>query len=100
MWMLKISKGGRSGSGWGNCAKKEFPATVSPEKQPLYALFSNIAIKEGISKAIPPICLSFPKKRSVSRSPSARQKWRSEEHTSELQSRGQLVCRLLLATQT
>src|SRR5690625_6653136 len=26
--------------------------------------------------------------------------WRSEEHTSELQSRGQLVCRLLLAEQT
>src|SRR5439155_8262509 len=26
--------------------------------------------------------------------------WRSEEHTSELQSRGQLVCRLLLAKKT
>src|SRR5690625_5368344 len=25
-----------------------------------------------------------------------KQRWRSEEHTSELQSRGQLVCRLLL----
>src|SRR5690625_6037996 len=28
--------------------------------------------------------------------PTGRRKWRSEEHTSELQSRGHLVCRLML----
>src|SRR3982751_1595494 len=34
--------------------------------------------------------------RSGCRSPSPERRWRSEEHTSELQSRSDLVCRLLL----
>src|SRR5437870_9466677 len=32
--------------------------------------------------------------------PCRRERWRSEEHTSELQSRGHLVCRLLLEKKT
>src|SRR5690625_5738696 len=36
---------------------------------------------------------------ALPRFPTLRLWWRSEEHTSELQSRGQLVCRLLLETE-
>src|SRR5436309_7917046 len=45
-----------------------------------------------------PISTAGTRRRSVcsSRSACARRPWRSEEHTSELQSRENLVCRLLL----
>src|SRR5437660_6061549 len=39
---------------------------------------------------------SAPTELSVTSTPSLAKNWRSEEHTSELQSRGHLVCRLLL----
>src|SRR5437870_2708739 len=40
--------------------------------------------------------LVFPPNNAVNVDPSKPFGWRSEEHTSELQSRGHLVCRLLL----
>src|SRR5690625_7013645 len=49
--------------------------------------FSIDGIKKGLLLAIPLLALSIAS-------------YRSEEHTSELQSRGHIVCRLLLETKT
>src|SRR5690625_7968157 len=60
----------------GELRQKGISRNSIARKQPPNALFSNNSKKEGKTKAIPPICLSFPKNRSVPPSPSARPKWK------------------------
>src|SRR2546422_6661539 len=68
-------------------------------RPPRSTLFPYTTLFRSRTAPLPggPPCLKHPKpdkRRSTSRQPSPR--WRSEEHTSELQSRLHLVCRLLL----
>src|SRR3712207_7380210 len=69
------------GSGGGHAAIVPRPATATPSRAPP---------RPGSGRAGPPTC-------SSSRAAGRR---RSEEHTSELQSRQYLVCRLLLEKKT
>src|SRR3712207_8271384 len=63
--------------------------TSLPWKSSCHACSRNSAISVGGSRPIIATC-------RMSSSPSSRASSRSEEHTSELQSRQYLVCRLLL----
>src|SRR2546426_7625166 len=57
----------------------------------------NVATPCNVGPAPPPASLLSSSRRAIEPSgPSVATKWRSEEHTSELQSPCNLVCRLLL----
>src|SRR5207253_6824192 len=76
------------------------PASIIlPKKTPNCALVcgppcwgSNMADRKYAAEFIPPMDGGKP----AANNAACEEPWRSEEHTSELQSRGHLVCRLLL----
>src|SRR5439155_4804011 len=70
-------------------------STESAEPRPMIPLLTSVccAFSESVSVPFVPFVRTYG--RSNTRSASSVRK-RSEEHTSELQSRGHLVCRLLL----
>src|SRR5207253_10530387 len=64
------------------------------DTQPALSI-DDVVKPEGTTSSTPPGTTAFPFTVSLS-NPSGQTITRSEEHTSELQSRGHLVCRLLL----
>src|SRR5258707_5301489 len=66
-------------------------------RPPRSTLFPYTTLFRSLRRTIaPPSTPSCSTRSWSARSPPAKVRWRSEEHTSELQSRQYLVCRLLL----
>src|SRR5690625_6646177 len=73
------------------------PSAGCGEPPSNWATAQTVGVSRSTCTPAPNEVLATRRQRSALRSPSTAHRWtRSEEHTSELQSRGHLVCRLLL----
>src|SRR2546425_1551746 len=82
---------------WGNLSKSMKKGRTAVEAVPRSSSsmsFHRVIPRHGCVPAEP--ASVSPGRFSLASRPTLRQRWRSEEHTSELQSLAYLVCRLLL----